>query len=123
MKIIDAHSHYMPPEVAQNTAFFKVNWSDVDRQLAVMDANNIARALLLYPTSDAHLNMGGWQDLCYVYNKEIAAVVSDKGFQYLDGPIKRVTARYSPIPFAPKLEKFVVPDEERVISAVRELIK
>ena len=35
--IIDAHSHYMPPEVAKNTAFFKVNWSDLDRQLAVMD--------------------------------------------------------------------------------------
>ena len=54
---------------------------------------------------------------------EIAALVSDKGFPYLDGPIKRVTARYAPIPFAPKLEKYVVPDEERVISAVRELIK
>ena len=87
MKIIDAHSHYMPPEVAQNTAFFKVNWSDVDRQLAVMDANNIARALLLYPTSDAHLNMGGWQDLCYVYNKEIAAVVSKHKGRFIGGGI------------------------------------
>lgn len=73
--IIDAHSHYMPPEVAQNTAFFKVNWSDIDRQLAVMDANRIEKALLLYPTSDAHLNMGGWQNLCRVYNERIAAVV------------------------------------------------
>src|SRR3990167_44774 len=74
-KIIDAHSHYMPPEVAQKTAFFKVNWSDIDRQLFLMDANDIEKALLLYPTSDAHLNMGGWQNVCRVYNKEIAAVV------------------------------------------------
>ena len=58
--IIDAHSHYMPPSIAQNTMFFKVNWSDVDKQLTLMDQNNIEKALLLYPTSDAHLNMGGW---------------------------------------------------------------
>ncbi len=54
---------------------------------------------------------------------EIAALVADKGFSSLDGPIKRVTARDAPMPFSPKLEKFVVPDEERVIAAVRELIK
>ena len=75
-KIIDAHSHYMPPEVAEKTTFFRVNWSDIDRQLSLMDANDIEKALLLYPTSDAHVNMGGWQNLCRVYNKEIAAVVS-----------------------------------------------
>lgn len=86
-KIIDAHSHYMPPEVAKNTAFFKVNWSDIDRQLAVMDQNKIEKALLLYPTSDAHLNMGGWQDLCYVYNKEIAAVVSKHKGRFIGGGI------------------------------------
>ena len=85
--IIDAHSHYMPPEVAQNTAFFKVGWSDIDRQLAVMDANNIERALLLYPTSNAHLNMGGWQNLCCVYNKEIAAVVSAHKGRFIGGGI------------------------------------
>ena len=86
-KIIDSHSHYMPPEVAKNTAFFKVNWSDIDRQLAVMDQNKIEKALLLYPTSDAHLNMGGWQDLCYVYNKEIAAVVAKHKSRFIGGGI------------------------------------
>ena len=86
-RIFDAHSHYMPPEVAKNTAFFKVNWSDIDRQLAVMDANKIEKALLLYPTSDAHLNMGGWQDVCYVYNKEIAAVVSKHKGRFIGGGI------------------------------------
>jgi len=73
--IIDAHSHYMPPDVAQNTAFFKVAWSDIDRQLAQMDEHGIAKALLLYPTSDAHKNMGGWANLCSAYNPAIANVV------------------------------------------------
>lgn len=73
--IIDAHSHYMPPDVAANTAFFKVAWSDLDRQLSLMDECGIAKALLLYPTSDAHLNMGGWKNVCSAYNPAIADVI------------------------------------------------
>lgn len=73
--IIDAHSHYMPSEVAQNTTFFKIGWSDIDKQLSVMDANGIGKALLLYPTSDAHLNMGGWGKLAEVYNAKINELV------------------------------------------------
>ena len=75
VNIFDAHSHYMPPQVAQNTTFFKVNWSDIDRQLAVMDQNGIEKSLLLYPTSDAHVNMGGWKKLSRIYNDAIAEVV------------------------------------------------
>lgn len=76
LDFIDAHSHYMPPAVAEHTMFFKVGWSDVDQQLALMDQNNIAKALLLYPTSDAHLNLiGGWSELAKIYNESIAAIV------------------------------------------------
>src|SRR6266487_3442718 len=72
---IDAHSHYMPPAVAQHTAFFKQFWSDIDLQLRLMDQHGIAQAVLLYPTSDAHLTMGGWKKLCEVYNQDLAALV------------------------------------------------
>ena len=72
---VDAHSHYMPPEVAQNTAFFKQFWSDIGHQLRFMDEHHIQRAVLLYPTSDAHVNMGGWPAVCAIYNQGIAAVV------------------------------------------------
>jgi uncharacterized protein len=72
---IDAHSHYMPPEVAANTAFFKEHWSDTDKQLRLMDEYHVNQAVLLYPTSDAHLNMGGWQELCRIYNQKISKVV------------------------------------------------
>lgn len=74
--IIDAHSHYMPPEVAAQTAFFKQFWSDSDNQLKLMDANGVDKAVLLYPTSDAHINMGGWTKLCEAYNPAIARLVS-----------------------------------------------
>ncbi len=74
--IIDCHSHYMPDEIAQNTTFFKVNWSDIERQVKCMDAQGIEKALLLYPTSDAHINLGGWKKVCDLYNESIAKVVS-----------------------------------------------
>ena len=75
MKTFDAHSHYMPPAVAQKTAFFKEHWSDIDKQLSLMDEYHIDQSLLLYPTSDAHINMGSWGSLCNVYNPAIADVV------------------------------------------------
>jgi len=52
---------------------------------------------------------------------EIAAIVADKGFYYLDAPIKRVCAPDSPVPFSPSLEKLWMPDEEDLIEAVREI--
>ncbi|MBI4309882.1 MAG: amidohydrolase [Candidatus Omnitrophica bacterium] len=72
---IDAHSHYMPPQVAQNTAFFKQFWSDADGQLRLMDEHHVSQAVLLYPTSDAHINMGGWGNVCAVYNQAISDLV------------------------------------------------
>ena len=86
-QIIDAHSHYMPPEVAQKTTFFKVNWSDVERQLTVMDDCGIEKALLLYPTSDAHIQMGGWTNLCSVYNKGIADIVKIRRDRFIGAGI------------------------------------
>ncbi len=86
-KIFDAHSHYMPPEIARNTAFYKVDWSDLDRQLSLMDENGIEKALLLYPTSDAHLNMGGWQNLSRIYNTEIAEAIKKHNDRFVGAGI------------------------------------
>lgn len=87
MRIFDAHSHYMPPAVAEKTAFFKAGWSDLERQLKTMDDLGIERALLLYPTSDAHLNLGGWGPLCRIYNEAIAAVVRQYPDRFVGGGI------------------------------------
>jgi pyruvate/2-oxoglutarate/acetoin dehydrogenase E1 component len=55
------------------------------------------------------------------FGAEIAAIVSEEGFDYLDAPIKRVTAPDTPIPFAPVLEQAYLPSEEKIIKAVKEL--
>ena len=54
---------------------------------------------------------------------ELMAVVIEEAFDYLDAPVKRVTAPDTPIPFSPPLERFVIPDEERIIHAVKEIVE
>jgi predicted TIM-barrel fold metal-dependent hydrolase len=85
--IIDTHSHYMPPEVARHTAFFKEHWSDVDKHLRLMDEHHVDRSLILYPTSDAHLNMGGWKKLCFSYNQAIADLVKKHPSRFIGAGI------------------------------------
>jgi predicted TIM-barrel fold metal-dependent hydrolase len=70
--IWDAHTHWMPPEIAEHTAFYKKGWSDIDLLLKTLDDAGIEKAVLLYPSSDAHLHGGGWSRVCDVYNKGIA---------------------------------------------------
>jgi acetoin:2,6-dichlorophenolindophenol oxidoreductase subunit beta len=53
---------------------------------------------------------------------DIAALIAEKGFDYLDAPIKRVTALDVPIPFSPPLEKAAVPDEGRIEAAIRAVL-
>lgn len=50
---------------------------------------------------------------------EIAAIVAEKAFDYLDAPILRVAAPFSPVPFSPSLEKVFIPSEEQIIEAVK----
>ncbi len=52
---------------------------------------------------------------------EIAALVAEEAFFWLDAPIKRVSAPDTPAPFAPVMEQFYVPSEERVVQAVKAL--
>ena len=52
------------------------------------------------------------------WGAEVAALVADKGFAWLDAPIKRVAAPDVPPPFAPVLEKAYVPDAQKVCQAV-----
>ena len=57
------------------------------------------------------------------FASEVAAVVTEKAFDYLDAPITRLTALPTPIPFAPVLEQYVLPDEGKLLSAVRALLQ
>jgi len=53
---------------------------------------------------------------------EIAAIIQEKAFDYLDAPIERVGAADVPVPFAPILEDFVIPDEGKIVDAIRRVL-
>jgi 2-oxoisovalerate dehydrogenase E1 component beta subunit len=53
---------------------------------------------------------------------EIAARINEKAFEWLDGPIMRVTAHDTPVPYAPPLEDFVLPQTEDVLKSARWLL-
>jgi pyruvate/2-oxoglutarate/acetoin dehydrogenase E1 component len=52
------------------------------------------------------------------FGAEVAAVVQHDAFDWLDAPIERVGARFTPLPFAPVMEEWVVPHADDVLDAV-----
>ncbi len=59
---------------------------------------------------------GGW-------GAEVSALVSEKAFDYLDAPIKRICAPDTPVPFAPVMENYYLPGTEDIIREVRQLCR
>ena len=53
---------------------------------------------------------------------EIAATIADEAFDYLDAPVKRVGAPFTPVPFAPLLEKDYLPGKASILQAVRDVM-
>jgi acetoin:2,6-dichlorophenolindophenol oxidoreductase subunit beta len=56
------------------------------------------------------------------FGAELAAVIQHGAFDYLDAPIERVGARFTPLPFAPKLEEWCVPHAADVLEAIRRTV-
>ncbi len=82
---------------------------DEDAILSSVEKTN--RAIVF---DEGHLRGGAATD--------IAALIGEKGFDFLDGPVRRVTTLDVPIPFSPPLEKAALANEARLESAIRELV-
>jgi 2-oxoisovalerate dehydrogenase E1 component beta subunit len=52
---------------------------------------------------------------------EVSAILAEEAFDLLDGPIMRVTAPDTPVPFSPPLEKAFLPDADKITAAARQL--
>ena len=52
---------------------------------------------------------------------EIAAIINEDAFDSLDGPIVRITARDSPVPFSPPQEEYFLPKVSDVVKETRRL--
>jgi pyruvate/2-oxoglutarate/acetoin dehydrogenase E1 component len=53
---------------------------------------------------------------------EVAAIVQEEAFDWLDAPIKRVNAPDTPVPFSPPLENYFIPDNKRIAQAIRDTV-
>lgn len=73
--IIDAHAHWLPQEIITNAHFFSSAWGDIEAQIKIMGEVGIDRAVLTYPTSDAHLKLGGLSGVARVYNDNVAKII------------------------------------------------
>jgi acetoin:2,6-dichlorophenolindophenol oxidoreductase subunit beta len=56
------------------------------------------------------------------WGAEVAAVVQEKAFDYLDAPVARVGAKFTPVPFAPVMEEWVVPHAKDVLAAIKKTV-
>jgi len=53
---------------------------------------------------------------------QVAAIAADEAFDYLDAPIKRVNAPDTPVPYCAILEEYWIPDEKKLIKAIKGII-
>ncbi len=83
----------------------------LDTETILASAKKTGRVLVAY---EDHEFMG--------FGAEIAAQISDRAFGFLDAPVKRVAGAFSSIPYADVLEKEVLPQDEDVLDAARNLI-
>jgi pyruvate dehydrogenase E1 component beta subunit len=56
------------------------------------------------------------------WGAEVAAIVQERAFDYLDAPIERVGSKFCPLPFAPVMEQYVVPHAPDVLAAIRRTV-
>src|SRR6202795_4070461 len=54
---------------------------------------------------------------------EIAAIVMENAFEDLDGPVRRVTSLDTPVPYAPGLEEYFMPNVAKIVAAARDLAR
>jgi pyruvate dehydrogenase E1 component beta subunit len=53
---------------------------------------------------------------------EITAQIQEEAFDYLDAPVARVAAPFSPVPFTPVLERHYLPDAAKIAAGIREVL-
>ena len=83
----------------------------LDSETILASAKKTGRVLVAY---EDHEFMG--------FGAEIAAQVADAAFGHLDAPVKRVAGAFSSIPYADPLEKAVLPQDDDVLEAARDLL-
>ena len=83
----------------------------LDRDAILESVARTSRVLLLY---EATLTGG--------IGGELAAIISEHAFEYLDAPVMRIASADAPVPYAPPLETVFLPSVTKVVEAARRLV-
>jgi 2-oxoisovalerate dehydrogenase E1 component beta subunit len=84
----------------------------LDREAVCASVRKTSKVLLLHEDTKT----GGMAG-------ELAATITESVFEYLDGPIVRVTAPDTPVPYSPPLEEAFLPNVEKVVEKARWLYR
>ena len=80
----------------------------LDRDAVIETAKKTGKVILLHEDTLTG-GLGG----------ELSAIISEHAFEYLDGPLVRIAALDTPVPYSPPLEKAFLPNAEKVIEKAR----
>jgi 2-oxoisovalerate dehydrogenase E1 component beta subunit len=84
----------------------------LDREAILTSVGKTSRALLLYEATRTG-GIGG----------ELAAIIAEEAFEYLDAPIMRIASVDAPVPYAPPLEAAFLPSVEKVVAGAKKLVE
>jgi pyruvate/2-oxoglutarate/acetoin dehydrogenase E1 component len=84
----------------------------LDREAILSTVSRTSRALLLHEATRTG-GIGG----------ELAAIIAEEAFEYLDAPVIRVASLDTPVPYSPPLEAAFLPDVDKVMAAARKLVR
>jgi 2-oxoisovalerate dehydrogenase E1 component beta subunit len=83
----------------------------LDREAVIATVAKTSRALLLHEATRTG-GIGG----------ELAAIIAEEAFEYLDAPVVRVASADTPVPYAPPLEAAFLPNVDKVVAAAKRLV-
>ncbi|MFQ5719598.1 MAG: alpha-ketoacid dehydrogenase subunit beta [Acidobacteriota bacterium] len=83
----------------------------LDREAILATAARTGKVILLHEATRTG-GLGG----------ELAALIAEDAFDYLDGPLVRVTSPDTPVPYSPPLEEFFLPNVDKVLAASHRLL-
>lgn len=85
--------------------------SPLDEEAILKSVKKTSRALIVHEDKV----FGG-------FGGEVASIISDLAFKYLDAPVRRVGSEFTPVGFNRVLEKAVLPNTDKVLAAAREVL-
>lgn len=114
-----SRGYYLALGAAEELAREGIECEVIDlRVLRPLDIDTVVRSV--QKTNRLVVVEEGWRTLAL--GAEVAAAVQEKAFDYLDAPIARVGSLEVPMPYARNLERLVVPNKDRVVEAVRQVL-